>query len=444
MPKYLAQIALLGLAGLAGAAAGAVTYEDLRPIFERRCAGCHWPGADKLQRSGLDLSTRATLLAGGKNGDAIIPGNAQDSALVQMIEYRLDPEMPPMKDADPLPAEEIARIRAWIDGGALGAEGADAQERVPPVAAADDAPPALLDAAIVDATPVTALAWSPDGKYLAEGRLQTVVIRGGETGAEATRLTGHAEQVRALAFSPDGALLAAGGGVPSESGEVVVWRTSDWTRVATLGEHRDSVLAAAFSPDGKHLATASYDKSARVWSTDTWTTVHNLAEHVDAIYAVAWAPDNATLATGAGDRTVKLWSLAEGKRLLTLSDATDAVHALAYAPDGRHIAAGAADKMIYVWDLAKSGADFSQSALTSGVLEHSTFAHENAVLALAYSPTGDKLYSAAQDGRVKAWDAATMSEATVFERQPDWALALAVHPDGGRIAVGRYDAAAPI
>ena len=424
-----------------------VTYEDVRPVFEKRCAGCHWPGADKLQRSELDLSTRAALLAGGKTGDAIIPGNAQESALVQMIEYRLDPEMPPKKDADPLPAEEIALIRQWIDGGALGAD-ADAQEPVPPgVAAADSgdvAPPTLLDAAVVDATPVTALAWSPDGKYLAEGRLQTVIIKDGETGAELTRLTGHAEQVRALAFSPDGALLAAGGGKPGETGEVLIWRAADWTRAATLGEHRDSVLAVAFSPDGKHLATASYDKTACVWSTHDWSIVHSFAEHVDAIYALAWSPESATLVTGAGDRTVKLWDVTEGKRLLTLSDATSAVHALAYAPDGRHIAAGAADKMIYVWDVAKSGAEFSQSGLTSGVLEHATFAHENPVLALAYGPKGERLYSAAQDGRIKAWDAATMSEATVFEEQPDWALALAVHPGGGRIAVGRYDAAAPI
>lgn len=449
MRKCLARALPWGLLALAGNAAGqGAAYEDVRPVFEKRCAGCHWPGTDKIERSKLDLSTRATLLAGGKNGEAIIPGNAQESPLVQMIEYRLDPEMPPKKDADPLPAEEIALIRQWIDGGALGAEGdvaapvSDAEA----VIAADETgmPPTLLDAAIVDATPVTALAWSPDGAYLAEGRLQTVVIRNGESGAEMARLPGHAEQIRALAFSPDGALLAAGGGVPSESGEVVVWRTADWSRAATLGEHRDSVLAAAFSPDGKHLGTASYDKTVRVWSTENWETVHSFAEHVDAVYALAWSPDSATLATGAGDRTVKLWDVAEGQRLLTLSDATDAVHALAYAPDGRHLAAGAADKMIYVWDVAKSGADFSQSALRSGVLEHSTFAHEDAVLALAYSPTADKLYSAAQDGRVKAWDAATMSEATVFERQPDWALALAVHPDGGRIAVGRYDAAAPI
>ena len=418
--------------------------DSVEPIFARRCSGCHYPTAERL-KGGLDLSTVELALRGGKSGAVIIPGDAANSMLVAMIEQRGSSEMPPLKVSDKIPQEEIDAIRAWIDAGAPGAALATSTlEAAPELAATEE----HAVAAHPEDAPVSAFAWSPDGTVLARGSLHTVEMcrMDASTGVPEVLATleGHADLVRALAFSPDGTLLAAGGGKPSRTGETKLWRVSDSSLVHTLGGHTDNLLSLAFSPDGKTLATCSYDRLVKLWDVETGEERHSMKDHVDAVYAVAFSPDGALLASGAGDRTVKLWNAGTGERLMTFSDSTDAVMSLAFSPDGRYLAAGSADKMIRVWDVEASTSNFTQAALSTGKMVQSAFAHDGAVLALAYSPDGKTLYSTGSDGRIKAWDTAAMTEGPAFEQQPDWVLGFALSPDGTRIAAGRYNATSAI
>ena len=57
----------------------------------------------------------------------MIPGDSRGSALVQRITGVLQPSMP--FEGPPLPAEEIARIKAWIDAGAPGAADEEPAEK---------------------------------------------------------------------------------------------------------------------------------------------------------------------------------------------------------------------------------------------------------------------------------------------------------------------------
>ncbi len=82
-------------------------------ILEKRCLGCH---NGNVKKSGLDLSSRATLVRGGDRGPAVVPGNAKDSFLYQVITRAAEPHMP-FKGAR-MPDAEIAAVAAWIDHGA--------------------------------------------------------------------------------------------------------------------------------------------------------------------------------------------------------------------------------------------------------------------------------------------------------------------------------------
>ncbi len=97
-------------------AAEPVDYgRDVRPILTKHCTSCH--GAQK-QRSGLRLDSVRATRAGGNSGPAVIPGKSGESRLIQAVSGGND-EIPAMPPKGPrLSAGEIARLRAWIDGGA--------------------------------------------------------------------------------------------------------------------------------------------------------------------------------------------------------------------------------------------------------------------------------------------------------------------------------------
>jgi WD40 repeat protein len=65
----------------------------------------------------------------------------------------------------------------------------------------------------------------------------------------------------ALAFVPDGKYLAVG----EAGGDVTLWDVADRKRVHTFRGHRGEVLGLAVCPDGKQLATGGADGTARLW-----------------------------------------------------------------------------------------------------------------------------------------------------------------------------------
>ena len=84
---------------------------DILPIFESRCIGCH--GGDRTQE-GLDLKTHASLMAGSNNGAVVIAGDAVNSLLVEMVATQKMPKRGPK-----LTPPQIQLITDWVNQGAL-------------------------------------------------------------------------------------------------------------------------------------------------------------------------------------------------------------------------------------------------------------------------------------------------------------------------------------
>jgi Protein of unknown function (DUF1553)/Protein of unknown function (DUF1549)/Planctomycete cytochrome C/Concanavalin A-like lectin/glucanases superfamily len=112
-------LALLGSMVATSAFAKIDFANDIIPILRAHCYDCH---AAKKQESGYRLDVRDSAFKGGDLGErAIEPGNATKSPLFRYANGD-EPElfMPP-KDSgkEPLSAEELITLKAWIDEGAV-------------------------------------------------------------------------------------------------------------------------------------------------------------------------------------------------------------------------------------------------------------------------------------------------------------------------------------
>jgi len=81
------------------------------PIIQSRCIGCH--GRDRIEE-GLDMNTHASLMAGSDNGPVIVPGDAANSLLVEMVATQKMPKRGPK-----LTPPQVQLITDWVSQGAL-------------------------------------------------------------------------------------------------------------------------------------------------------------------------------------------------------------------------------------------------------------------------------------------------------------------------------------
>ena len=92
---------------------------DIQPVFNANCTYyCHTNGG--VYQGGLDLTSYDNLMAGNSdNGPVVIPGDSDNSILIQKLSDNppFGAQMPNYNP--PLDPETIALIAAWIDEGAL-------------------------------------------------------------------------------------------------------------------------------------------------------------------------------------------------------------------------------------------------------------------------------------------------------------------------------------
>jgi len=98
--------------------------KDIKPILEERCLKCH---LGEKPRGGLLMDTKEHLLKGGKEKKAkvLIPGKGAESEMFKLVNLPEDDEnrMPPLVSEKPLPKDQAAKLKTWIDEGAKWPDG---------------------------------------------------------------------------------------------------------------------------------------------------------------------------------------------------------------------------------------------------------------------------------------------------------------------------------
>jgi hypothetical protein len=88
----------------------------VQPLLKKHCYSCH---DGRKHKAGLRLDVRSIALRGGESGKpAIVPGDSKKSDLIRRITSNDDDEVMPPEGAR-LSADEVRRLRDWIDAGAV-------------------------------------------------------------------------------------------------------------------------------------------------------------------------------------------------------------------------------------------------------------------------------------------------------------------------------------
>ncbi len=258
------------------------------------------------------------------------------------------------------------------------------------------------------------VAFRPHQTMLAAGSDGAILVWDAATGREIVKLdrmhmpTAH---VKALAFSPDGKIMASGGA------DFLIITDIE---TSTYQKKNCTPNSLAFSPDGQLLASANLENTVGFWDVATRTEKRRVTV-VNAEYlAVAFSPDGKSLAGGGREVTketvglrprLHAWDVATGDESVFNGAQATSLEALALSPDGKTLSAAGDDKKIRLWDLAAGRGDQTLGD------------HEGHVIGLAYNADGKLLASTGLFDGVRFWDLAARRELPRAEDTTDEANA---------------------
>lgn len=298
--------------GASVATAQPTNYRDhVLPIFRSRCLSCH--NSDD-RKGDLDLSVYSEIL------DAAIveAGAPEESLLVGVLTHDDDPAMPPRQP--PIPDEEIAVIRRWIEQGVKESAGSRAIARREAAASKVDWS-AVTDAGepcwpskwrrdprrvTSRATTVRALDVAPHTPIVAIGQPDQVLVHRLPDGRFEGWLPFDGDPM-VVRFSRDGRFILAGGGRAAESGRVVVWEVESGHEVIAIEAGYDTVLAADLRPDGREIALATAKGAIEIYSTETGERVARIPQHAEWVIDLEYSPDGVLLASADRGGALFLW-----------------------------------------------------------------------------------------------------------------------------------------
>lgn len=121
LPSGLVIVGMLAIVPLSSALAegeGVQFFESkIRPALVQHCYECHSSKAQKLGGS-LSLESREDILRGGESGAALIPGQPDESLIIQAIRGTDEDLAMPPKERDPLPETLVSNFVEWVKMGA--------------------------------------------------------------------------------------------------------------------------------------------------------------------------------------------------------------------------------------------------------------------------------------------------------------------------------------
>lgn len=155
-----------------------------------------------------------------------------------------------------------------------------------------------------------AVAWSPDGSYVATGNQDSTVHFWTVKTGEDLQMSGYPTKVRELAWDFTSRYLATGGG-----DRITVWNCSGkgpaGSKPIVLKGHQGVLHCLAYQPYGVLLVSGADDGMVAFWHPARQSKP--IAIHVldDAVSQVAWSPDSRCVAAGSHSGELKVIAIVQ-------------------------------------------------------------------------------------------------------------------------------------
>lgn len=397
-------------------------YNDIRPIIQASCQGCHHPGA---KMSGLVLTNYEGILEGGqKHGAALTPGAPDDSAILGYLTGANEPRMP--MGGEPLPDEQIALVRRWIELGARDDTPDSAREPEIPTE-----PPVYEQAPVL-----TSMAYSPDGSILAVGGYKEILLHKSDGSAIADRLLGKSGRILSLAYTPDGGKLIAFGGTPARFGEVQIWDTADRQLEHSVDFTSDTVFGGSVSPDGKYAAFGAADNALRAIEIETGKMLFKAGHHEDWVLDTVYGTDGKRIVSVGRDRAAKLADASSGAFVENVNLLRDILYAIARHPRRDYVLIGGEDRVPYLYNMDRPRA---LKIADDSTLVRKFEEQKGRIMALTFNPDGSRIAVGGLGGEIPVYNTETGERVATCGADKAGVFVLQFRPDGKQLASGGFD-----
>ncbi len=192
------------------------------------------------------------------------------------------------------------------------------------------------------------IAFSPDGRHFATGGFYSAIgqVWDTATGAQHFLLEGHHTRLRSLAYSPDGRWLASG----DANGLVLIRDPSNGLSLLQLGGIRGEALSMAFPPARPYLALGTSEGEIRIWNVErerleaVW-----MAHSGGGVWGLVYSGDASLIISAGLDGIITLWDAETHENLLNLPGHGAGIRCLALSRDGATLVSSGENNHILVW-----------------------------------------------------------------------------------------------